>query len=211
MVKKLSIGLVLALWLAGTVYLALLSNWFRYGFSLEAMAVASTLLPGVLISSVLAFLAYRLNSIALVVSAFIATGVAEVLVVTVQLDALGEMPSLYLNHIEKSPAGRTKTPQGEVEYWIELKNPFADSHSEHVVIRREAKEYRFEVPIFNGTAGGYMSPGTAQDWGQLEVVSAPDVYMLKIGPHLSARGSSFKINLRTGVVETISKRQKLAH
>ncbi len=203
MVKKLSIGLVLTLWLVSVVYLALLSNWFRYGFSLEAIFVAIPLVLGALISSVFALLAYHLNKFGLVVWAFILTGVSGLFVISAHLYAFGEMPSLYVNDFEKSPTGRIVTSQGEVNYRIELENPFAYSHREYIVIRRDAKEHRFKVPIFNGPVGGFVPATSAEDWGQLEIISDPDVYILTIGPNLPARGSSFRINLRTGEVETL--------
>jgi len=115
------------------------------------------------------------------------------------------MPSLYANDVDKSPTDRIVTPQGDVEYWIELENPFAHSHSEYVVIRRDAKEHRLKVPMFNGAVAGYVSGRSAADWGQLETTPAPDVYLFKIGSFLPARGSSFRINLATGVVETIQR------
>jgi hypothetical protein len=209
MVKKISIGLVLAIWIVGLVYLALLSNWFRYGFSLEAMFVAIPLLLGVLISSVFALLAYRSNSIRLVVLGFIAAGVTGLLVVAMQLHAFGKMPSLYVTDLEKSPTGRIVTRQGALDYWIELKNPFVISHSEYVVIRRDAKEHRFKVPIFNEAVGGYVSAGSVTDWGQLETTADSDVYIMKIGPHLPSCGHTFRINVRTGMVEITPAKQSL--
>lgn len=209
MAKKLSIGLVLTIWLVGLVYLSLLSNWFRYGFSLEAMLVTIPLLLGALISSVFALLAYRLNSIRLVVLGFIVAGVTGLLVVAVQLHAFGKMPSLYVTDLEKSPAGRIVTRQGALDYWIELRNPFAISHSEYIVIRRDAKEHRFKIPIFNEAVGGYMSAGSVADWGQLETTADSDVYILKIGPHLPSSGSTFRINVQTGMVEITPARQSL--
>jgi len=209
MVKRISIGLVSIIWLVGFVYLALLSNWFRYGFSLEAMFVAIPLLLGALISSVFALLAYRSNSIRLIVLGFIAVGVTGLLVVAVQLHAFGKMPSLYVADLEKSPAGRIVTRQGALDYWIELKNPLAISHSEYIVIRRDAKEHRFKVPIFSEAVGGYVSAGSVTDWGQLETTADSDVYILKIGSHLPGSGNSFKINVRTGVVEITPAKQSL--
>jgi len=209
MVKIISIGLVITIWLLALVYLALLSNWFRYGFSLEALFVTIPLLLGALISSVFALLAYRSNSIRLVVLGFIAAGVTGLLVVAVQLHAFGKMPSLYVNDFEKSPTGRIVTRQGAFDYWIELNNPFAISHSEYIVIRRNAKEHRFKVPIFSDAVGGYVSAGSVGDWGRLETTADSDVYILKIGPHLPSSGNSFRINVRTGVVAMIPAKQSL--
>jgi hypothetical protein len=210
MVKKLSIGLVSTIWLVGFVYLALLSNWFRYGFSLEAMFVAIPLLLGALISSVFALLAYRSNSLRQVVMGIIAAGMTGLFVVAVQLHAFGKMPSLYIADFEKSPTGRVVTRQGAFDYWIELKNPFAISHSEYIVIRRDAKERRFKVPIFSEKAvGGYVSAGSVADWGQLETTADPDVYILKIGPHFPSSGNSFRINVHTGLVEIAPAKHSL--
>ena len=193
----------MTLWVVGVVYLGLLTNWFRYGLSLEAIFVVIPLLLGVIVSSVFAVLAYRRNSLRHLVAAFVGATLTSLLVVAVQLHSFGEMPSLYANDVQKSPIGRIVTPQGDVEYWIELENPFDHTHREYVVIRRDAKQYRLKVPIFNGPAGGYLSATSASDWGQLEATSHPDVYLFKIGSFLPAQGSSFKINLATGVVETI--------
>jgi hypothetical protein len=142
-----------------------MSNWFRYGFSLGKIFVAIPLLLGALISSVFALFAYRSKSICLVVLGFIAAGVTGFLVVALQLHAFGKMPSLYVTDLEKSPAGRIVTRQGALDYWIELKNPFAISHSEYIVIRRDTKEHRFKVPIFSEAIGGYVSAGSGDGLG----------------------------------------------
>lgn len=204
MIKILSFALVLTLSLAGLAYFGLLSNWFRYEPSLEAIFVSVPLILGVSVSSVLAVLAYRRNSRHLLAGAFVAAGLAAILVVEAQFHAFGEMPSLYANDVRRSPTGRIVTPQGDVEYWIELRNPFANGHREYVVIRRGVHENRLLVPIFDGPAGAILYGDGVAGWGRLEATSATDVYLLKIGSSLPrGAGKIFKINLHTGVVEVI--------
>lgn len=205
MIRKLSIGLLTTLWLVCVAYLGLLSNWFRYGLSLEATFVAMTLVLGTLFSSALSILSFKRSSTGHLVGAFVGTALTAFIVVLAQLHAFGEMPSLYANNVEKSPIGRIITQQGGIEYWLELENPFACSHREYIVIRRNAIDRRIEVRLFKGPVGGYVSGNKAADWCQLEPTSAPNIYLLKIGSYLPASGNSFRINLETGVAEKIQR------
>lgn len=202
MIPKLSLALTVVLWVSGLVYLGLLTNWLRYPFSLEAAFVAAPLMIGLVVSSIFAIMAYRRCSPWLLIGALVATIVTGCLVVTAQLQAFGSMPSFYASDIDRSPVGRVTTPQGHVDYWIELENPFARAHSEYVVIRREAREYRLKVPMFDKPLGGYGSANTAEDWGKLSATSDPNIFVLTLGPSLLREGR-FKINLATGQVETI--------
>ena len=79
MIRKLSAGLVVTLCLVGVVYLGLLTNWFRYGLSLEATFVAIPLVLGTLVSSVFAVLAWRGNSTRRLLAAFVGTGLTGLL------------------------------------------------------------------------------------------------------------------------------------
>ena len=72
------------------------------------------------------------------------------------------MPT-YANPVERSPTGRIVTPQGDVEYWVELENPFAYFHNEYLVIRRNDKEHRLKVPMFNGPVAAYASGNSPEE------------------------------------------------
>jgi len=193
-----SAALIVTVLATSTAYAGLLTNWFRYGVSLEAIFVLMPLALGTVTAAAVALNQSRRS---LVTAALIAVGTCGV-VLAAQLHAFGHLPSLSMNHVETSPVGRITIPLGVVEYWLELKYPFASGHSEYLLLRHNAAETRIAVPIFDVPAAGYASPLVAEDWGRLTLTSDPNVLELELGPMLIREGR-FRIDLRTRHVERI--------
>ncbi len=194
MIQKLAAVVVVIVLLCSFVYAGLLTNWFRYRLSLEAMFVVVPLVIGAFISVLLAVVAYIRGSTHSLISAIAVALVAAGIVVIAQMQAFGQMPSFFAKHIEKSPVGHVATPRGNLEYWIELEDPFARAHREYLLVRVGHEQYRIAVPIFDAPLAGFVSPVNAADWGQLTTTSNPEIFVLTLGPSLLREGR-FKINL----------------
>jgi len=195
-IQKLAAGLVAIVLLCSVAYAGLLTNWYRYGLSLEATFVIVPLAIGAFISVLLAVVAYIKGNSHSLISAVAVAIVAAVIVIIAQMQAFGHMPSFFINDVEKSPVGHLATAQGDLEYWIELENPFASAaHREYLVVKRERKQYRISVPIFDAPQA-FVSPVKATDWGRLELTSNLEILVLTLGPSLIREGR-FQINLAT--------------
>ena len=200
MVRKLSATLFAIVWFLSIIYLGLLTNWFRYPFSLESSFVALPLIIGIVLCSILAVVAFYIRGRKTLVATFLVAVITGGVVVHRQVEAFEQMPSINAEQVDKSPIGKVKASKEEAEYWIELKNPFANSHHEYLVIKRGNKENRVEVPIFNGHVGGYAGSDKVEDWGTVEATSQPDTFIFTVGENLISPGR-FKVNLATGQVE----------
>ncbi|MGA3162919.1 MAG: hypothetical protein ABSD77_01780 [Verrucomicrobiota bacterium] len=196
MIRKLSLALIILIFATSIVYVGLLTNWFRYGVSLEALFVIIPLTLGTLLSAIVTTIAYWKRSTLNFVIAIVATVTAAGFTFAAQREAFGVFPSFYTNDIQKCPIGRIPTSQGEVEYWIELENPFANSHREYLFVHRKTDVYRIQIQIFDSGfhAVGYTSANNATDWGELTATSDSNIFLLKLGPSFIP-GGRFKINL----------------
>lgn len=194
MIQKLAVALIVIVLLCSSAYIALLTNWFRYRLSLEATLVAVPLAVGAFISVLLAVVAYIKGYSYSLIGAVVALLVAACIVMVVQQRTFGHMPAFFTNDVEKSPIGYLTTPQGSLEYWIELENPFASTHREYLLVRFGQEQYRIIVPIFDAPLSAFVSPVDVTDWGQLTVTSNPEIFVLTLGPSLLREGR-FRINL----------------
>lgn len=195
-IQKLALALALIFLLCSITYAGLLTNWFRYKLSLETTFVVVPLVVGAFISVLLAVVAYIKGSSQILFGAVAVALAASVIVVMAQMQTFGQMPTFFSKHVEKSPVGHLATPQGDLEYWIELENPFTSTHREYLLVRRGHEQYRVSVPIFDTTQAVFVSPVNATDWGSLEVTSNPEIFILILGPSLIREGR-FQINLGT--------------
>ena len=116
------------------------------------------------------------------------------------MQAFGHMPSFFAKHVEKSPIGHVVTPQGDLEYWIALEDPFSSAHREYLFVGLGQEKYRIVIPIFDAPLTAFVSPVNAADWGQLTVTSNPNIFVLTLGPSLIYEGR-FQINLATHKAE----------
>lgn len=202
MIHRLALALVLIVLFCSITYAGLLTNWFRYKLSLEATFVVVPLVVGAFISILLAVVAYTKGSPKIFFGAVAVALVAAGIVVIVQMHVFGQIPTFFTKHIEKSPVGCLVTPQGDLEYWIELENPFTSAHREYLLVRRGHEQYRVPVPIFDSTQAAFVSPVNVTDWGRLEVTTNPEIFILILGPSLIREGR-FQINLAMHKAERI--------
>jgi hypothetical protein len=201
-VRIASAVLIAALLAGSAVYAGLLTNWFRYTPSLEATFVLLPLVLGTLVASALALVAaIKLSRRQLIGAGVIAVAAAGA-VVGAQLKAFGQLPALSTNHVVKSPIGTVTTTEGALQYWLQLENPFARSHGEYLILRGKTEETRVAVPIFDGPAGGFLEPLSAEDWGRLMLTSDANLLELELGPKLIGKGR-FRIDLRKRHAERI--------
>lgn len=194
--------LIAALLSGSGLYAALLTNWFRYPVSLEATFVLIILAFGMLAAAVLALLASIKQSRRRLIAGFAVAIATAAAVIAAQFQAFGQLPSWSLNHVVKSPVGKVAISQESVEYWLQLENPFARSHSEYLIVRGRSGETRVPIPIFEGPAPAYAQPLVAEDWARLTPTADPSVVELEIGPNLIRKGR-FRVDLRTGHAERI--------
>ncbi len=161
--------------------------------------VAFPLVVSVALVSVLAATSYFLNSKYVLWAALLAALVGGGFVVHRQLDAFGEMPSFYMTRVNKSPMGMIKSHKEEIDYWIELINPFAKRHREYLMVKQGDIFHSIQVPIFQGPAKGYVEASKVEDWGKLAKTAQRDVFLFTVNKAFSPAGR-FKVNLATGKI-----------
>jgi hypothetical protein len=104
-----------------------------------------------------------------------------------------------MTQVNKSPVGVIKSHKEEIDYWIVLKNPFAKSHREYLVVKQGTVDHTFQVPIFQGPAKGYVESTRVEDWGKLAKTAQRDVFLFTVNKAFSPAGR-FRVNLATGKV-----------
>lgn len=202
MIKQLTAAFLLFVWLVSASYLALLTNWFQESLSLEGSMVALPLIVAVALVTVLAAVSYFFNSKYFLWAALVAAVAGGGFVVHRQLDAFGGMPSFYMTRVNKSPMGIIKSPKGEIDYWIELINPFTKRHREYLMVKQGDTFHSIQVPIFLGPAKGYVEASKVEDWGKLAKTTKRDVFIFTVNKAFSPAGR-FRVNLATGKVVKI--------
>ncbi len=196
MLKQLAAALLMLVWFLSVSYLAILTNWFQEGLSLEASMVATPLFINAALTTFLTVWAYFSQSKVLLWMGFLAAIIGGGFVVHRQMVVFGEMPSLNMNQVSKSPVGVLQTQKGEVDYWIELKNPFTTGHAEFLMIKQGSDYHTVTVPIFNGPTRGYAEAAKVEDWGKLAPTAKPDLFIFTVNKSLSSAGR-FRVNLKT--------------
>jgi len=202
---SLGIYLVSVLLLAG-----LLTNWFRYSPSLQDALVLKPLVVISLVVVAVHLIAvfFRKGSLLIrmapLTATLVAMGILSFFMYTVQGRFL---PSWQTAHLERNGFQYLKSEGGEISYYLELKNPFANSHREHLVITRHGREIRIRLPLFGEPKGGYPSPNRPADWCTLEKTEDPDIYLLHTAPAL--RKASFQINLAEQKAKEVKPTQEV--
>jgi hypothetical protein len=170
----------------------LLTNWFRYGLSLEATLVVACALIALLPVCGISYLAYTRNSIRYLRLDIAAIFLSVVIVLYVHHEAIGGLPAVYARHIEKSPPEMVHTARGPLKYWIELENPFSAGHAEFLVVAN-GSPIRIPIRVFGEQPVGYASALKGSDWATLRVISE-DTAVLTLGARLAA-GKQFRVHL----------------
>ena len=173
-----------------------MTNWFRYGLSLEATYVAVPALLGVLIIAGTAFLAWRTSRVSIGALTVIAAAGFAISTVAAHRHAFGTFgPGLALNHIETSGIATLHAHNTTVRYELELHNPFASSHREYLIVRANEKTHRILVRVFDSAAAGYGIANQPSDWIILRPTADPNVYIAETGS-FPAPMRAFRIDLR---------------
>src|SRR5215470_4418378 len=97
---------------AAAVLLGLLTNWFRYGLSLEATFVAAATVLAVFVVGGVSLLSYMRNSAVLLGLDAVVVAASTAVVLLIYNETLGGFPRFYLAHKEKSPPAVLQTTQG---------------------------------------------------------------------------------------------------
>lgn len=184
MIRIYSLLLGLLFLAAGVVLCGLLTNWFRYGLSLEGTVVVITTLITVAIVVPVSCISYLRNSGGVLGVGAIAAVIGVIIVLLVYDKAIGGLPRFYLSHVEKSPPETVQTQRGALKYWIEIQNPFSSKHAEFLVVYA-GREMRIPIQIFIDSSKGYMSAAKPSDWATLSPTSDPNIAILTLGPFLN--------------------------
>jgi hypothetical protein len=175
----------LALGLGGVGLLVLAfahTNGFRYGPSLEAVSVLGPVLllaSGVVLP--MAVLGIRRGSRGLAGGALIGVFVLAAVAGILGWRAFGSafpLPRAHDTRVTDFVA--LQTAAGRVEYAIELRDPFARSHREYVVLRYGEQEHRIELRLFGAKATGLVWTGNPAEF--LDVAVEPGGTRLTLTP-----------------------------
>jgi hypothetical protein len=197
MVKLLSLLCALIFLAGGITLWGLLTNWFRYGLSLEATVVAIAIIIACVIVLVTCSISYIRSSTRLLVMAATISVISGAFVLYVHNQTMGEFPRFYFSHIVKSPPDVIQTKHGALRYWVELHNPFSDQHEEFLVVG-DGKVKRIKIQPFTRPIGMYVGASKPSDWSTLSLTEDPNIAILTIGPSLAAENKHFQVNLSAG-------------
>ncbi len=162
---------------------ALLSNWFRYGLSLEAgvvMMMTTAVFAFVVIPSA-SLAIWKRNSKALLLLAPVSLVVMCFAATYFHSSILGGWFSPSSSHHVSTNGFQTlETAEGDLEYQLELVDPFGTSHKELLVIRQSGSEKRLPIELFEKARGGFAAANSPEDWCTLLKTSRSGEYVLHV-------------------------------
>jgi len=207
--RKFVVSVTLLYTIGAISVLGFLSNWFRYGFSLEGMLVAASLVISMFVVLPTAIFAFRRRS-SLFSAVLVAAILGSVLVVaTAHRGAFGSwFPSPYLNHIESSGIAVLDTNGKTLRYRLELLNPFATSHREYLIFNRGTSDEQIQLPIFDNVSSGYLNALQPAEWVVLRPTTDDDVFQVEITYRVAEK--FFKVNLQTKEVVALKRAARLS-
>ena len=174
-----------------------MTNWFRYGFSLEATYVAAPAVLGLLIASGTAIVAWRTSRVVIAFATFVVVGTVSLITLAAHREAFGPGgPKTALNHVEASGIATLHAHNRTIRYELQLHNPFASSHREYLVLWLGERTYRIRVQILDSAAGGYALPNVPNDWIVLRATPDPAIYIAETGSFFPSH-RAFRVDLRT--------------
>ncbi len=206
---------ILLTWLSLIGYLVfafittgLLTNWFRYGASIEALAVLG---PLVFFSMLIVFL--HLKSIfstkqrTIVTSLAFASEVASILIVFLLMHSVYGYyyPSWYKDDAIQNAPQSLVIKNGQITYYLEVHNPFSDDHEEYLILILKNSMHRLKLPIFEWRRQSLTYANNASDWCTLVPTQDSGIYLLHITSEL--RESTFEINLFNLGAREIAEKQ----
>lgn len=202
MVRQLSLFLVLAFLLGSITLCGLLTNWFRYGLSLEAAVVFVAIVVSCAVVLVVCSISYTQNNARLagVAVATVIVSIAFVLVVYNQ--TMGGLPKFYLSHIVRSPPDVIQTTDGRLRYWVELRNPFSRQHEEYLMVR-DGETKGIKLQLYTKAVGMYVGATKPSDWSTLTPTKDPNIAIFTTGPSLAVDSRRFQVNLAVGTATVL--------
>ena len=199
--KKIIISISIIYYIFLLLFLALHSNWFRYGFALEEVLIfVIILIPLTLGLTILSVKAVSGSNLLLQKNSLIFGLVACIFLVLIHINVNPHsMPLFYLNVVDSSPRQVLKTNGENIEYSVKLFNAGSSSQTAYlnIVIDNLNKTIPLKPPghvSFDST--NYKVPVVL--YGTLE----KDVYILELVSILTM--DYFKINLHQGIANYIT-------
>jgi hypothetical protein len=115
-------------------------------------------------------------------------------------------PRWYTADVVSNGAQRLETKNGLLTYYLELRNPFASSHEEHLVFVSDDSERRIKLPVFHTSTHVFAAANEPADWCTLFETSAPHLFVLRVSSYL--RESWFDVNLAKATAAEKIRRPK---
>lgn len=178
---------------------AMLTNWFRYLPSLEAMFVMRALLvpTGVMVALYVVGMKRRRLGATLMI---ITTAISAIVTSAAIRQAYGSFGRPALDHVEQNGEQSVRIGDRTLTYHLELINPYSTARSV-LVIREGGAERRIDVPLFRRGVAAFVAADKPADWIQLAPTTTPNVLELRTSSYL--REGRFHIDLTTGEAKEI--------
>ena len=192
---SLIINLIFIINLIGTS-----TNWFRYPNSLETsfIIIFNVLLFLILIIPTHIFFILKKSTNKIIfISILIASCLSLGVYTTVIYQQHGTL--ILLNHIVKNKVQSIKNQ--DIQYNIELYNPFSNSHEERLILFKNNKKYIIKLNIFTNKLFAFTSSDDPKDWCTLKTTEESNILNLNVSDYLSE--SKFLINLQKNVAKKI--------
>lgn len=189
---------------AAVALLGFVSNWLHDPLSLGGSVIVPTLVLGIPVVLLVAVIAFRRDNewLTLALAAIVLGSSAYV--AHAHRAAFGTwLPTLATEDLETSGTALLNAKGQTIRYRLELHNPGTVSHREFLVVTRGGKDQRIRLPVFDDARSGHVSAKTPNDWIVLRPTPDANVFHAEIGRFLLAQ-KSFRINLQTGEVTTLS-------
>lgn len=180
MSKHILRALVCITFIAAIFVCAVNTNWFRYRPGLVELVVILMYLAGFLlvISFSLVVLLSRKNHPALLIIAVLLNLGFPVWAVWGNWQTFAFSAKEGFDYVDRLPAGMCSSNEGDIKYWVELKNPWSKGHKEYLLIEKKSGEQiRIPIKIFDEQPTAYLR-GTSNDWGRLLTTEQDGVYSL---------------------------------
>jgi hypothetical protein len=192
--RRATIAIFVALITLTAVAIGALSNWFRYGLSLEATLSVAPLLVACAAVLTIVVVTYRDPSSRSAGLALTATVCGIVLALVAHRSAFGDwLPRFKGGDVASSGFAQLQAHGQTLSYALELHNPFARSHKEFVIAKRGSETHQIQIRVFDRAAGGYGDALSPEEWIILRPTNNRDVYEAVISLNADKR---FQLDLR---------------
>lgn len=204
--RKLVVAAVL-LYAAGAIaMICLLSNWFRYSLSLEAMLVAAVIITGGTVVLTVGAIAFKRPSRALVIMLLVTVLGFCAWITAMHRSEFGTwIPPLQFHHVVTSGYATLATRGEMLRYGVELRDPFSSAHEEYLVVDWSGGKREIRLPIFDHAPSGYGGAAETRDWVVLLPTDNENVFVAQIGSYLSDK--RFRVDISTGDVTVLQQVQ----